>query len=162
MTADPRTDIVSSQYERWVYPEPIIDLPAWLEESWQWPDPSHSHRLFWPDRPVVQDLDILVAGCGTNQAAMLAYTNPTARITAIDTAEALALPGVAAVSFMAGEGEQATGKPILKIETTNSNQALLEVLRFCNVQDIDILALEVLEPNLETVFLNLTGKSLRE
>jgi len=73
-----------------------------------------------------------------------------------------ALPGVAAVSFVAGEGEQAAGKPILKIETTNSNQALLEVLRFCNVQDIDILALEVLEPNLETVFLNLTGKSLRE
>ena len=35
MTADPRTDVVSSQYERWVYPEPIIDLPAWLEESWQ-------------------------------------------------------------------------------------------------------------------------------
>ena len=87
MTPDPLADTVSRQYERWIYPEPIIDLPAWLEESWQWPDPSHSHLLFWPDRPVVQDLDILVAGCGTNQAAMLAYTNPTARITAIDVSQ---------------------------------------------------------------------------
>lgn len=87
MTSDPRTDVVSSQYERWVYPAPIVDLPAWLEESWQWPDPSHSHRLFWPAREVVEDLDILVAGCGTNQAAVLAYTNPRSRIVAIDVSQ---------------------------------------------------------------------------
>ena len=87
MTNNPRTDTVSSQYARWVYPEPIVDVPAWLESSWQWPDPSHSHQLFWPNRETADDLDILVAGCGTNQAAILAYTNPTSRITAIDVSQ---------------------------------------------------------------------------
>jgi SAM-dependent methyltransferase len=87
MTTDPRADTVSSQYERWVYPEPIVDVPAWVETYWQWPDPSHSHRMFWPARKTADDLDILVAGCGTNQAAIFAYTNPTSRITAIDVSQ---------------------------------------------------------------------------
>ena len=87
MTSDPLSDAVSSQYERWRYPEPITDLPAWLENNWQWFDPSHSHRIFWPERDQVNGLDILVAGCGTNQAAVLAYTNPDARILAIDVSE---------------------------------------------------------------------------
>ena len=87
MTTDPLADAVSSQYERWVYPEPILDLHIWLEDNWQWADPSHSHRLFWPDRETVTDLDILVAGCGTSQAAILAYTNPTARVTGIDVSQ---------------------------------------------------------------------------
>ena len=87
MTSDPLSDAVSSQYERWRYPEPISDLPAWLENNWQWFDPSHSHRMFWPERDDVDELDILVAGCGTNQAAVLAYTNPGARIVAIDVSE---------------------------------------------------------------------------
>lgn len=82
--AGPRSDVVAGQYERWVYPEPIRDLPAWLEHSWQWADPSHSHRLFWPDRETADDLDILVAGCGANQAAILAFTNPGSRVTGID------------------------------------------------------------------------------
>ena len=84
MTADPLADVVSSQYRKWVYPEPIVDLPAWLAGSWQWFDPSHSHRMFWPDRDAGTRLDILVAGCGTNQAAVLAHTNPTCRVVAID------------------------------------------------------------------------------
>ena len=77
MTSDPLADVVSGQYEKWAYPEPIRDIPAWLEGNWQWADPSHSHLLFWPDRTEVGELDILVAGCGANQAAVLAYTNPT-------------------------------------------------------------------------------------
>ena len=81
-------DVVTAQYERWVYPEPIHDLPAWLEGSWQWADPSHSHRLFWPDRASAEGLDILVAGCGANQAAVLAYTNPTCRVIGIDVSSA--------------------------------------------------------------------------
>ena len=43
--------------------------------------------MFWPDRDSVNGLDILIAGCGTNQAALLAYTNPSARIVAIDISE---------------------------------------------------------------------------
>jgi SAM-dependent methyltransferase len=67
-----------------MYPEPIRDLPAWLAGNWQWFDPSHAHRMFWPDRDYRPDLDILIAGCGTNQAAVFAYTNPGATVVAID------------------------------------------------------------------------------
>ena len=81
---EPSSDVVANQYARWQYPEPILDLPAWLVNNWQWFDPSHSHRLFWPDRTGSGELDILVAGCGTSQAAVLAYTNPDAHVVALD------------------------------------------------------------------------------
>ena len=84
MTANPLADVVSGQYRKWVYPDPIVDLPGWLAGNWQWFDPSHAHRMFWPDREPRPDLDILVAGCGTNQAAVFAHTNPQARVVAID------------------------------------------------------------------------------
>lgn len=87
MTTDPLSDVVSSQYEQWVYPEPIADLPGWMETSWQWFDPRISHRLLWPDRPYTPDLDILIAGCGTYQAAVFAYSNPSARVVAIDVSQ---------------------------------------------------------------------------
>ena len=84
VTTDPLADIVSRQYERWVYPMPIWDLPGWLQGNWQWFDPSHAHRMLWPDRDYWSGMDILVAGCGTNQAAVIAYTNPEARVLGID------------------------------------------------------------------------------
>ena len=84
---DPLSDVVANQYQRWQYPKPIFDLPAWLEKNLQLVDPSHSFRIFWPQREEVKELDILVAGCGTNQAALLAYTNPNARVVAIDVSK---------------------------------------------------------------------------
>ena len=88
MTTDPLGDVVSQQYEKWVYPAPIEDLDEWLQSSWQWFDPSHAHRLMWPDRDYRPGMDILVAGCGTNQAAVIAFTNPSARVVAIDVSSA--------------------------------------------------------------------------
>ena len=84
---DPRADVVSRQYERWRYPQPIQDLEAWLVNNWQWYDPVHAHRVLWPDRDYRPDLDILIAGCGTNQAAVFAYTNPAAKVVAIDISQ---------------------------------------------------------------------------
>jgi SAM-dependent methyltransferase len=88
MPPDPLSDVVSGQYEKWTYPEPIPDLPGWLAGNWQWFDPSHAHRLFWPDRDYRPDLAILIAGCGTNQAAVFAYTNPAAKVVAVDVSAA--------------------------------------------------------------------------
>lgn len=88
MNTSPLEDIVSNQYERWVYPEPILDIRHWLKNNWQWFDPSHAHPLFWPGGEYKPDLDILIAGCGTNQAAVLAYTNPQAKVVAIDVSQA--------------------------------------------------------------------------
>ena len=87
MSESPLADVVSNQYERWMYPQPILDLRGWLANNWQWFDPSHAHRLFWPDRDYKPDMDILVAGCGTNQAAVFAFTNPQARVVAIDVSQ---------------------------------------------------------------------------
>jgi SAM-dependent methyltransferase len=80
----PTSDIVAKQYTAWMYPEPIVDLPTWLQNNWQWFDPSHSSRLFWPNQQPRDDLDILIAGCGTNQAAVIAYNNPGSRVVAVD------------------------------------------------------------------------------
>lgn len=87
MKHDPREDAVAQQYRNWQYPEPIEDLDNWLTHHWQWFDPKHAHHLFWPDRDYRPDLDILVAGCGTNQAAVIARTNPGAKVVAIDVSE---------------------------------------------------------------------------
>jgi len=82
-----RDQAVRQQYERWPYPQPIHDLEAWLQNNWQWFDPSHAHRQLWPERPNAETLEILIAGCGTNQAAVFAYTNPSARVVAIDVSQ---------------------------------------------------------------------------
>jgi SAM-dependent methyltransferase len=87
VNTDPRADVVSRQYERWKYPKPIQDLEAWAVGAWQWFDPSHGHRVLWPDREYQPDLDILIAGCGTNQAAVFAFTNPAARVLAVDISQ---------------------------------------------------------------------------
>ena len=50
----------------------------------------------------------------------------------------------------------------LKIETSNARLALLELIELCNARNFSILSLEMLEPNLEGVFLHLTGKKLRD
>ena len=87
MTNTPLSDVVSNQYARWMYPQPILDIQAWLGGNWQWFDPSHAHRMFWPDRNYKPDMDILIAGCGTNQAAVFAYLNPQARVVALDVSQ---------------------------------------------------------------------------
>lgn len=84
---NPTCDIVSEQYSRWMYPQPILDITAWSEHNWQWFDPSHAYGIFWPDRTYKPDLDILVAGCGTNQAAVIAFNNPEANVVAIDVSK---------------------------------------------------------------------------
>ena len=50
----------------------------------------------------------------------------------------------------------------LKVETHRLQEALMGVLDITNRLDIGITSLELLEPNLESVFLHLTGKKLRE
>ena len=52
--------------------------------------------------------------------------------------------------------------PIVKIVAENSQEAVVNVISFLNEQDRPLTSLEILEPNLESVFLHLTGKKLRE
>lgn len=50
----------------------------------------------------------------------------------------------------------------IKIKSGSAQQTLPEVINVFNRLDINIHSLEVLEPNLESVFLELTGKRLRD
>lgn len=84
MDSGPANDVVARQYERWRYPQPIEDLDAWRVHNWQWFDPAHAQCVLWPERAPRSDLDILIAGCGTNQAAVFAYHNPQAHVLAVD------------------------------------------------------------------------------
>jgi ABC-2 type transport system ATP-binding protein len=56
----------------------------------------------------------------------------------------------------------ASSYTVVKVETEHSQQALVNMISFFNERDIPIASLEILEPNLESVFLHLTGKKLRE
>jgi ABC-2 type transport system ATP-binding protein len=51
---------------------------------------------------------------------------------------------------------------IVKVECLNSQQALVELIAYLNERDLRLVSVETLEPNLESVFLHLTGKKLRE
>lgn len=60
------------------------------------------------------------------------------------------------------ETEPITTNPVVKIVAENSQQAVVSVISFLNEEDRPLTSLEILEPNLESVFLHLTGKKLRE
>lgn len=51
---------------------------------------------------------------------------------------------------------------LLKIEALNSQPALVNLIAYLQENALRITSLEILEPNLESVFLHLTGKKLRE
>ena len=51
---------------------------------------------------------------------------------------------------------------LVKVEALQSQEALVNLIRFINEKDLAIASMEILEPNLESVFLHLTGKKLRE
>jgi len=51
---------------------------------------------------------------------------------------------------------------VVKIEAEHSQQAVVSLFSFLSEHDIPIASLEILEPNLESVFLHLTGRKLRE
>jgi SAM-dependent methyltransferase len=78
---------VARQYQRWVYPSPVHDLDEWDAANFDFTDPIHAHWIYWPDREYPSGLDILVAGCGANQAAYFAFTNPSAKVVAIDVSQ---------------------------------------------------------------------------
>ncbi len=50
----------------------------------------------------------------------------------------------------------------LKVEANRGQEALLGLIELTNECNVQLTSLQILEPNLETVFLHLTGKTLRE
>src|SRR5215831_16741964 len=86
MTKSPTdNNIVAQQYEKWVYPLPIMDLSVpevrRMQDSG---NPKSNFYTFWPSQPYRDDLNILIAGCGSNAAARYAFNHPNARVVGID------------------------------------------------------------------------------
>ena len=75
---------VEAFYDRYPYPPPVTDLDAYRQ---RWQDRERRRadfHLFWPTRPYHEDFSILVAGCGTSQAAKYAIRWPAAQVVGID------------------------------------------------------------------------------
>jgi SAM-dependent methyltransferase len=77
-------DDVRDFYDHYPYPRPIDNLEKY-RRLWQ----NRERRcadfhLFWPARPYQENFSILIAGCGTSQAAKHAMRWPDAQVTGID------------------------------------------------------------------------------
>ncbi|MEO6836724.1 MAG: class I SAM-dependent methyltransferase [Candidatus Tumulicola sp.] len=82
---------VRAFYERHPYPPPVDDLDAY-RRSWDDRRRHAESHLFWPAEPYREDRSILVAGCGTTQAAHYALRWPRAKVVGIDvSAKSIAL-----------------------------------------------------------------------
>ena len=71
-------------YDQRPYPPPVKDLDGY---SQRWQDEGRQRadfHLCWLHQPYREDLSILVAGCGTSQAAKHALRNPAAQVVGID------------------------------------------------------------------------------
>ena len=78
------TAAVKDFYERYPYPPPTDDLDDYRR---RWQDANRRRadfHLFWPDKPYAEERTILIAGCGTSQAAKHAARCPAARVVGID------------------------------------------------------------------------------
>ena len=74
-------------YERHPYPAPLRDLDR-HRELYRNPDRRRAWSLLlWPTEQPRANREILVAGCGTSQAAIHALREPDGRVTAIDISE---------------------------------------------------------------------------
>lgn len=89
--AAPSVDTIAAAvrnfYEQYPYPAPIETLEKYQVRAGDMPERRAEHHLFWPARRIRTNRSILIAGCGTSQAARHAMKWPQARIVGIDVSE---------------------------------------------------------------------------
>jgi SAM-dependent methyltransferase len=74
-------------YERMPYPAPLSTLEEHQDLYRNPVRRATEFHLLWPTEPQRSNLDILVAGCGTSQAARYALREREAQVTAIDISD---------------------------------------------------------------------------
>lgn len=72
-------------YDRYPYPPPVDNLEKYRLLGKDRLRRRAEYHLSWPGRPYQEDLSILIAGCGTSQAAKHALRWPEAQVTGIDS-----------------------------------------------------------------------------
>jgi len=81
------SDDIRGFYERRPYPPPLTSLDE-HRELYRNPDRRRAtFHLLWPSEPFLDAREILVAGCGTSQAARYALSEHNSRVTAIDISQ---------------------------------------------------------------------------
>jgi SAM-dependent methyltransferase len=76
--------VVRDFYDRYPYPRPVDDLQNYGRLWQDYQRRVADFHMFWPAQTYREDYSILVAGCGTSQAAKYAIRWPHARVTGID------------------------------------------------------------------------------
>jgi SAM-dependent methyltransferase len=85
--SDDGAEAIRAFYESHPYPAPITSLEGRLDR-YRDPRRRRAHSLLlWPLAKPHADRKILIAGCGTSQAARHALMEPNARVTAIDISD---------------------------------------------------------------------------
>ena len=80
--------LVARQYEAFAYPPPTTDLEEFVASGALYTgDPSLYAPALWPQGRPARPLRILVAGCGTIQAAYAAYMNRDDEVIGVDLSE---------------------------------------------------------------------------
>jgi SAM-dependent methyltransferase len=83
------SSLVARLYEGHPYPPPAHDLAAAIEQGgFQVGDPLLWAPMLWPEGRPREALKILVAGCGSMQAAWFAHTNRASTVYGVDLSEA--------------------------------------------------------------------------
>jgi SAM-dependent methyltransferase len=83
------SSLVAKQYEAFAYPEPFADLTEEIAKGYhQIGDPALYAPVLWPRGKPTGCRRILVAGCGTVQAAYTAYMNRDDEVVGFDLSEA--------------------------------------------------------------------------
>jgi len=98
---------------------------------------------------VDDELLVQISALPAVKTASLAPVTPSPLVSAPEGSEVLETP-------------EELVQTIIKVECLNGQQALVELIAFLNERDLRLVSVETLEPNLESVFLHLTGKKLRE
>lgn len=79
--------VIEAFYDRYPYPPPVEDLDdyrqRWQNEAARQAD----FHLHWPGKSYRTDLKVLVAGCGTSQAAKHALRQPASYVVGIDISD---------------------------------------------------------------------------
>ena len=80
-------DYLTKHYNEFIYPRPIEDIDKeWIDKNMHYlNDPGHYWHRLWPEKLYNKEkLKILIAGCGTHQAAIHAKCNPEHSFVGID------------------------------------------------------------------------------
>lgn len=83
-------EYLKRHYDNYIYPNPIEDIEEeFIKKKKRYIfDPTYHWHRIWPELPYsTKQLNILIAGCGTNEAAVMAMCNPNHLVTGVDVSE---------------------------------------------------------------------------